>query len=254
MTVSVPLTCDVYAWKCIVVSRSKRNMLFNWCNIVISCGQLSSLKYLPFSWLFSSPELKAQSILGWWESFFFQMKTTHFFKGRQLRNCKNTFPKFKIFFRTIWLISTKLGTKHPLMKELKVYKQRPFNNQKEDDGFLPFKSMLYYIIIALSKCVYWNNLVSKMSDVAHGPLVYSFDMRSTRIMTLPILQWRPSSSPDISSNVKYPITTIITPYKSALAQHPVTFTIIPQQICPWPTSNDIHHHPPTNLPIPNIQC
>ena len=40
--------------------------------------------------------------------------------------------------------------------------------------FFCFSNQRYDIIIALNKCVYWYQLVSQTSDVAHGPLVFWF--------------------------------------------------------------------------------
>ena len=43
--------------------------------------------------------------------------------------------------------------------------------KKQDDGFFSFPNQCYEIIIALDKCVYLFELVSQVSDVAHGIFV-----------------------------------------------------------------------------------
>ena len=53
---------------------------------------------------------------------------------------ENTVTKFKKSFRTTGQFSTKLGTKHPWVKEIdsRFYKQGPFKPQKEIMGlFVP---------------------------------------------------------------------------------------------------------------------
>ena len=75
----------------------------------------------------------------------------------------------KIFFsRIIAPISTKLGTKHPWVNGIQVCsKKNHLILIKIIMGFFSSLNQRYDIII----CVYWFELFSQVSDVAHGPLV-----------------------------------------------------------------------------------
>ena len=56
-------------------------------------------------------------------------------------------------------------------KGLDVLQIRTIQYQKRDNGiFLLIINVMIYFIV-LHKCVYWFELVSQMSDMAHGPLV-----------------------------------------------------------------------------------
>ena len=74
----------------------------------------------------------------------------------------------KIFFsRTAGPISTKFGTKHPLVKGIQLCSnEEPLNSHKVNNCFF-----LFLINIMIIICFYWFKLFSHMSDVAHGPLV-----------------------------------------------------------------------------------
>ena len=122
------------------------------------------------------------------------MKGHSFSKGKYLRNSENTLTKFKnflqlfkfftnkgpspfprgdnkeiakihwrnlkIFSRTTEPMSTKLGTKHHLMKETQGFKKK--------GQWSCFSSPIqcYDIIITFSKCVFWFKLVSQVSPWA----------------------------------------------------------------------------------------
>ena len=111
--------------------------------------------------------------LGDGDSNLFKWRPTPFSKGDNYEIVKIHLPNLKIFFsRTIWPISTKLDTKHPRVKG-----NQGFTNikdlsivKKEMMGFYSLNQH-YDIVIALVKCVDWFELVSQVSDVAHGPLV-----------------------------------------------------------------------------------
>ena len=100
-------------------------------------------------------------------------KKVPFSKGRYLWNSGNTLLKFKnlLLQSPTRSISTRLGTTHPLVKVTKGFTIRTIQLSKRRwwDFFSP--NQHYDIIIALSKCVYWFELVSQVSNVAHGPLV-----------------------------------------------------------------------------------
>ena len=73
----------------------------------------------------------------------------------------------KIFFcRTTGIVSTKLGTKHRLVKGIEICSNKePFNSQKEDNGFflLLINGIIYsYVFIDLN--------FFQVNDMAHGPL------------------------------------------------------------------------------------
>ena len=63
----------------------------------------------------------------------------------------------------------KFRPNNPWVKETQCFA----NNDHIKEEIIIFFSpdQHYYIIIALRKCVYWFELGSQMSDVAHGPLV-----------------------------------------------------------------------------------
>ena len=50
-----------------------------------------------------------------------------------------------------------------------LYKKEPFNSHKDNNDFFSSLNQHYDIII----CVYWFELFSQVSDVAHGPLVFN---------------------------------------------------------------------------------
>ena len=83
----------------------------------------------------------------------------------------------KIFFsRTTGPILTQLGTKHPWVKGIQVCSnEEPINSQL----IMFFSSLNQHFDIII--CVYWFELFSQVSDVAHGPLVshciYCFDRK-----------------------------------------------------------------------------
>ena len=99
----------------------------------------------------------AQSILGWrgFKFFFSTEGPRSFSRGDNYDIVKIHWQNFKIFFsRTTGPISTKLGTKHLWVKRIQVcLKEGP---------------TLWYNHM----CVYWFELFSQVSDVAHGPLVF----------------------------------------------------------------------------------
>ena len=80
-------------------------------------------------------------------------------------------PSFKIFFsRTIWLISTKLVTKHPWVKGTQGFAKKDLSIiKKEMMVFFLSNSMLGYNI-TLSKCVYWFELVNRWAIWSMGLL------------------------------------------------------------------------------------
>ena len=70
--------------------------------------------------------------------------------------------RLKIFYSgTTWAVLTKFDTKHPWVKGYK----EPINSQKEYNGFSS-PNQHYDSIV----CVYWFELFSEVSYVAHGPL------------------------------------------------------------------------------------
>ena len=78
----------------------------------------------------------------------------------------------KIFFsRTAGPISTQLGTDHPLVKGTQGLTNKDHSVIKKEMFVFSSPNQCYDIIIALSKCVYWFDLVSQVSNVTHGPLV-----------------------------------------------------------------------------------
>ena len=112
----------------------------------------------------------AQSILGWRGFKFVQMKGTALFQGEIITKYWKYIDKIKkIFFsRTTEPISTKLGTKHPWVKGIQIsLNEEPINSPIINNVFFSSLNQSYDIII----CVYWFELFSQVSDVAHGPLV-----------------------------------------------------------------------------------
>ena len=54
-------------------------------------------------------------------------------------------------------------------------------------GFFFSPNQRYDTIIALSRCVYWFNLISQVSDVAYGPLFFLFFFKCwKRLISVPI--------------------------------------------------------------------
>ena len=95
-----------------------------------------------------------------------------------------TFHIYIFFSRTTGPISTKLGTKHPWVKMIQVCSnEEPINSHEVNNVFSSSLNQRYDIII----CVYWFELFSQVSDVAHGPLVIFF-----------LDQWRQGSICDLS--------------------------------------------------------
>ena len=77
----------------------------------------------------------------------------------------------KIFFsRTAGPISTKFSKKNPWVNGIQVCSNdEPLNSYKVND-----ECFLLLITIMIIICVYWFELFSQVSDVAYGPLVYTF--------------------------------------------------------------------------------
>ena len=68
--------------------------------------------------------------------------------------------KLKIFSRTTWPISTKLGTMHPWVKGIQdCSNKEPLNSHKVDNGFFYSLNQHYDMFLDLN---------SRMTDVAHG--------------------------------------------------------------------------------------
>ena len=88
-------------------------------------------------------------------------------RGHNYEIVKIHWRNLKIFFsRTTGPISTQFGTKHPWVKEIQVCSnEEPINSQL----IMFFSSLNQYFDIII--CVYWFELFSQVSDVAHGPLV-----------------------------------------------------------------------------------
>ena len=81
---------------------------------------------------------------------------------------RKNWQNFKIFFsRFTGIISTKLDTKHPWVKGIPVCSNIR-NHSNLNNKILGFSSNQRYDIIV---CVYWFELFSQESDVAHGSLV-----------------------------------------------------------------------------------
>ena len=69
-------------------------------------------------------------------------------------------------------ITSKLGTKYPCEKGTQVFtNEGQFNSLKGDNDFLTL-TQRYSTIIVLNKLVNLLELVSQVSNVAHGPLVF----------------------------------------------------------------------------------
>ena len=102
-----------------------------------------------------------------------QMKS-HVFQGKIITKyiAKMHYQRIRIFSRTICLILTNLGINDPWMIATKCFANKKLSIiKKEMLGFFPSPKQRYDIIIALSKCVNWFDLVSVVSDVAYRPLV-----------------------------------------------------------------------------------
>ena len=147
-----------------------------------------------------------------------------FSKGRCLRNSGNTLLKFKnlLLQSPTRSISTRLGTTHPVVKVTQGFTIRTIQLSKRRWWVFFFPNQHYDIIIALSKCVYWFELVSHVSKVAHGPLVQTcfpmailltismipvtgLELRGTTLCS-PVLhpKWRDSECPVSSTGATYP--------------------------------------------------
>ena len=127
------------------------------------------------TWLISIKLSIKQSILGWRELKFVQIKgPTLFLRGNHYEIVKMHCRNSKIFSRTAKPISTKLYIKHPWVKKFKVLQIRTIQFSKK--RLMGFSSPNHFFDtnIALLKCVNWftGKLVSQVSDVAHGSLVY----------------------------------------------------------------------------------
>ena len=73
------------------------------------------------------------------------------------------------FSRTTEPISTKLGMMHPCVKGIQVSSNtEQIHSNEVKNVFLSSLIQRYDINI----CVYWFKLVSQVSDMAHGPLVF----------------------------------------------------------------------------------
>ena len=94
-------------------------------------------------------------------------------RGDNYEIAKIHWRNFKIFFsRTTGPISTEIGTKHPWVKGIQVCSnEEPINSHEVNNVFSSSLNQRYDIII----CVYWFELFSQMSDVAHGSLVSYYD-------------------------------------------------------------------------------
>ena len=110
----------------------------------------------------------AQCILGWWG-----------FDGPRPFSRGDNYEKAIIHWRNLKLFSSTTGQFQPNLahsflrwKGLDVLQIRTIQFQKRDNGiFLLIINVMIYFIV-LHKCVYWFELVSQMSDVAHGPIVF----------------------------------------------------------------------------------
>ena len=106
-----------------------------------------------------------QNISGWRGFKFVQMKGHVLYKGEIKINWQLL---KKIFSRTTGPILTKLGKKHPWVKMIQFCSnEKPINSHEVNNVFFSSLNQRYNIII----CVYWFELCSQVSDVAHGPLV-----------------------------------------------------------------------------------
>ena len=102
------------------------------------------------------------------DSSLFKWRPRHFPRGDDYEKAKIHWQNIEIFIsRTAGPISTKFGTKHPWVKGIQVCSNvEPFTSHKINNEFF-----LLLISIMIIICVYWFELFSQVSDVAHGPLV-----------------------------------------------------------------------------------
>ena len=73
----------------------------------------------------------------------------------------------------IWKFTTpeSLGQFQPNLEQKETQCFANKDHIKEEIIIFFYPDQRYYIIIALSKCVYWFELGSQVIDVAHGPIV-----------------------------------------------------------------------------------
>ena len=113
------------------------------------------------------------------EGKFVQMKGNALFQVEILWNSKNTLMKFKnLILWNHWANINQTWRKASMGEGvLKVLQIRTIQFSKRRSCFFSLLANQHNaIIISLPKCVYWFELVSKVSDVAHWPLVSKCSM------------------------------------------------------------------------------